>query len=234
MKRLLLFFCMLWITSASHATPTAPATLLFFAEHEPGSEPYRTRMIITAGFVRLDGGENSEDFILFDRADGAIYSVSAVERRILVIPPRAVDARPPADFRHEVVRDSATYPAVQGHKVSRYELLTNGRRCYDLYAAKGLLPDALAALRQYRQALAGQQAQTLASMPADVQSPCDLANNVFLPARHLQHGFPVRLEDMTGRKLELMDYVTQFRAPAAMFRLPPGYKRLALEEPRKK
>lgn len=234
MKRLLLLLAMLSAVPATDAALTAPATLLFFAEHEPGGEPYRTRMIVTAGFVRMDGGENSEDFILFDRADGTLYSVSGVERQILVIPPRPVDVKPPADFRHEAVRDRAGYPAVQGHEVRHYELLTNGRRCYDLYAATDLMPEALAALRQYREVLAGQQARTLVLAPPEAQSPCDLANNVFLPVRHLEHGFPVRLMDMTGRKLELMDYDTKFRAPAALFHLPREFKRLGLEELRKK
>lgn len=218
----------------AYAELSTPAAALYFAEHEPGGEPYRTRMIITAGFVRMDDGASSEDFVLFDRADGTLYSVSASDRRILVIPPRPMDAKPPADLRHEVIRDRAPFPAVAGHEVSHYELMTNGRRCYDLYAAAGLLPQALVALRQYRAALAGQQAQALAATPADAQSPCDMANNVFLPARHLEHGFPVRLTDMTGRKIELMDYDAKFRATAAVLRLPPDYKRLMIDELRKK
>ncbi len=44
--------------------PTTPAAVLYFVEHEPGAEPYRTRMIVTAGFVRMDGGADSEDFLL--------------------------------------------------------------------------------------------------------------------------------------------------------------------------
>jgi hypothetical protein len=71
-------------------------------------------------------------------------------------------------------------------------------RCYDLYAADGLLPGAVVALREYRLILAGQQALTAAVTPPEMQSSCDLANNVFLPVRHLEHGFPVRLTDMTA------------------------------------
>ena len=67
-----------------------------------------------------------------------------------------------------------------------------------------------------------------------MQSLCDLANNVFLPVRHLEHGFPVRLVDMTGRTTELVDYKTDFRATAGVLRLPAEYKRLTLEELREK
>ena len=215
--------------------PPTPATLLYFAEHEQaGDEPFRTRMIVTAGFVRMDGGANSRDFLLFDRANGTIYSVSSEDRQILVMPPRPVEIKPPAKFTHRVVTDTAAFPSVGGRKVTHYELLTNAKRCYDLYAAEGLLPEVVAALRQYREALAGQQAATLAVIPPEFQSPCDLANNVFLPSRYLDYGFPVRAKDMTGRTNELVDYKLNFRATAAMLRLPSDYKRLTLDDLRKK
>jgi hypothetical protein len=219
---------------ASCSEPTTPAAVLYFIEHEPGAEPYRTRMVVTAGFLRMDGGADDPDFLLFDRADGTIYSVSGAERQILVIRPRPMDARPPAEFRHQVVRDDAAFPAVGGHKVSHYELLTNGRRCYDLYAASDLLPEALLALRQYREVLAGQQAKTLPLAPPGALPDCDLANNVFMPARHLEHGFPVRLTDMTGKTVELVDYDDEFRATAVMLKLPADYKRLTIDELREK
>lgn len=229
-RRYFLFICLLLPALFSCSEPTTPAAELYFVEHEPGAEPYRTRMIITAGFVRMDGGADDLDFLLFDRADGTIYSVTGSDRQILVIRPRPLDAAPPDGLKHEVVRDSASFPAVGSHTVSHYELLTNGKRCYDLYAAAGLMPEAVAALRHYREVLAGQQAKILPYTPTEMQSPCGLANNVYLPARHLEHGFPVRLVDMTGRTIELVDYDTEFRATAAMLRLPGDYKRLLIEE----
>lgn len=218
------------LTLTSCSEPTTPAAVLYFIEHEPGAEPYRTRMVVTAGFLRIDGGTDSRDFLLFDRADGTIYSVSSADRRILIIRPRAMDAKPPANLTHKVVRDSAAFPAVGSYPVRHYELLTNGKRCYDLYAAADLMPETVKVLRQYRGMLAGQQAKTLPMMPPEMQSACDLANNVFLPARHLDHGFPVRLTDMTGKTIELVDYNMEFRATAAMLRLPADYKRLTIEE----
>jgi hypothetical protein len=133
-----------------------------------------------------------------------------------------------------VVRDNAAFPAVGAHKVSHYELLTNGQRCYDLYAAAELMPAAVLALRQYREVLAGQQAKTLSLAPSGTLPVCDMANNIFLPARHLEHGFPVRLTDMTGKTVELVDYNAEFSATAAMLRLPADYKRLTIEELRER
>ncbi len=213
---------------------TAPATVVYFSDHEQGGEPYRTRMIVTAGFLRMDDGSGSRDFLLFDRADGTIYSVSSEDRQILVMHYRPVEIRPPEKFTQQAVSDTASFPAVDGRKVTHYELRTNGERCYDLYAADGLLPDVVLALRQYREALAGQQAVTVAATPPEFQSPCDLANNVFFPVRHLEHGFPVRLVDMTGRTTQLLDYKTGFRATADLFQLPADYQRRKLDDLRGK
>jgi hypothetical protein len=232
--RFFLIACCFLTALLSCTEPSTPAAVLYFVEHEPGVEPYRTRMIVTAGFLRMDAGQDSQDFLLFDRADGSIYSVSSAEKQVLVIRPRPVELKPPAKFTHRVVTDAAAFPAIEGRKVTHYELLTNEKRCYDLYAAEGLLPGAVVALREYHLILAGQQALTAAATPPEMQSVCDLANNVFLPMRHLEYGFPVRLVDMTGRSMELVDYKTDFRATAEIFRLPAEYKRLTLEELRAK
>jgi hypothetical protein len=233
-KRIFLLGFFLLITGIADAESTTPAAVLYFVEHEQGAEPYRTRIIVTAGFVRMDDGVNGQDYLLFARADGTIYSVSSKDRQILEMRLRPVKIKPPEKFVQRVVTDNATYPPIDGHKVVHYELLTNNQRCYDLYAADGLLPDIVEALRRFRIALAGQQALTVPVTPPEMQSPCDLANNVFLPVRQLEHGFPVRLADMAGKTSELVDYKTDFRVTASMFRLPSDYQRLTLEGLRKK
>ncbi len=233
-KHSFLLTTLLLISLVARAEPTTPATVLYFAEHEQGTDPYRTRIIVTAKFVRMDDGANNQDFLLFARTDGTIYSVSSRDRQILVMRLTPVKIKPPEKLIQRVVIDHAVFPSVSRHKVGHYQLLTNNQLCYDLYAADGLLPDVVEALRLYYVALAGQQALTIPVTPSEMQSPCDLANNVFFPARQLGYGFPVRLVDMAGKTSELVDYKTNFHATAAIFRLPPDYKRLTLEELRKK
>jgi hypothetical protein len=231
-RAVFLFLCFLLTVLASCSQLTAPGTLLYFVEREPGGEPYRTRMIVTVGFLRIDGGAGSKDFLLFDRADGTIYNVSSADKQILVIGHRLMLPAPP-DLKSKVAPDDQQVPSVGEHKVRHYRLLTNEKLCYDLYAAEGLLPEAVLALREYREALAGEQAVTVPALPKGMQSPCDLANNVYLPARHLAHGFPVRYADMTGRTSELVDYA-DYRAEAAVFQLPKNYRRMLIEDLRGK
>ena len=66
-RRLFLCGCCFLTALVSCSNPTTPAAVLYFVEQEPGVEPYRTRMIVTAGFLRMDEGQDSQDFLLFDR-----------------------------------------------------------------------------------------------------------------------------------------------------------------------
>jgi len=233
-RRLLLLVIIFHLTTLASCTDlSTPATLVYLVEHEPGGAPYRTRLIVTAGFMRMDGGENSKDFLLFDRTDNTVYSVSGADRQVLVIPPRPVEIKPPVKFTHRVEADRDSFPPVAGYKVVHYELLTNGKRCYDLYAAEGLLSDVVSALRQFRSTLAGEHALTVTAIPVELQSWCDMANNVFYPTRHLEHGYPVRQVDMAGNKSELVDFNTEYRATASVLRLPQDYKRIIIEDLRK-
>lgn len=218
------------------ATSGAEATAIYFVEHEPDGEPARTRMIVTPKYLRIDGGDaGGTNFLLYDRAARTIYNVSADDRLILVLPPQSV-APHTGRLQHRIEREATEVPAVDGKKVRHYRLLTNDEVCYDLYAADGLLPQAVTALREYRESLAGEHARALAFTPQEMQTPCDVANNVYLPARHLAHGFPVRAEERTGRlsgqvrTIELVDYQVGFAAEPSLFQLPSDYRRMTLQE----
>ncbi len=210
------------------------ATVLNFTEKKP-TEPVRnTRAIVTQKFLRIDDGDDAGDFLLFDRARRVIYVTNSLDKRILVIKARAAELTPPTPFEQRVEKSQESYPNVAGRKVIHYRLFTNGEKCFDVYAAAGLLTDAQQALREYRMTLAGEQAVTAKFTPPEFQSACDLANNVFLPARHLEYGFPVRQQDLTGARRQLLDYKTGLDVAPSLFELPPGYRRFTLGDMRKR
>jgi hypothetical protein len=115
---------------------------------------------------------------------------------------------------------------VDGKAVTHYRLVTNGQRCFEVYAADGLLPEAVAALREYHATLAGEQAVMQAQVPAGLQSDCDLADQVFLPARHLEHGFPVRQVNRAGVTRQLVDYKRDVPLQPGIFDIPKDYKQI--------
>ncbi len=206
------------------------ATLLEFSEQESGGEPYATRMLVTDNYLRIDDGLGGDGFILLDRPARTIYSVSHPDKTVLVIAPRKIELAPPAVFEHAVERDNEPYPQVSGRPVRRYTLSTNKQRCLEVFAADGLLPGALAALREYQDILAGEQALAAARRPKELQDDCALADDVFQPARHLAFGFPVKQIDSAGKARDLADFRTDVAVEPGLFELPAGYRRYSLSE----
>lgn len=214
-------------------TPGPTTVFLSFTETEQDGQPYPVRMLVTDRYLRIEDGDGQSGFILFDRAARTIYSVSHPGHTTLVIKPLPVKLPAPARFEQAEQVDSATFPAVDGHKVIHYSLQTNGERCFEVYAADGLLPQAVQALREYHETLAGEQARMQANVPAAFQSACDLADFVFLPARYLGHGFPVRQVNHAGVTRQLVDFKTGVPVEPRLFELPKDYKQITTTDVRR-
>jgi hypothetical protein len=212
---------------------TQTATVLSFEEREAEGETFATRMLITSGHLRIDDGAGTDGYILLDRAARTVYSVSHADRRIVVIEPLPVTLAPPKRFEHRSERDPEAYPPVGGHKVTHHRLYTNGVLCQQVFAAEGLLPEALVALREYHGILAGEHAQALPGAPAEMRTDCDLADEVFLPQRHLDHGFPIHQRRRDGRARELTDYRSDAAVERALFELPADYRHFRIAELRR-
>ena len=202
-----ILFCTILAMSVTKAMAVeTEVTQLMFQDQDLQDEaPYMTRILLSRDYMRLDDGDDHGDFALFDRKDGAIYSVSHDEQRTLLITLQPVLVAPPKPLRHDVEElDTKGVPDIGGEKVSRYYLFTNGSRCTEIYAVKGYYDDAVKAMAAFSKTLAGQHARAIEFMPDEVGSDCDLANNVFVPDRHLSMGFPVRQKDFTGRSRQLV------------------------------
>lgn len=217
---LVIFF--IFIEGCSLNTKKVQTTVLHFTEKEQGTEIYPVRMLVTDRFLRMDDGDDSGDFLLFDRKKKIIYNTNHSDRNILVINEQKVSIKPPYELNHSAVTGKSELPKIDGESVIEYKLSTNDKQCYHLHVVNGILGNAIKALKEYRLALAGEQAQVLANIPVSMQTPCDLANNIFKPARHLDNGFPIRLQDMNGRLRELVDYKSEL-VDVKLFVLPDGY-----------
>ena len=216
------------IVHLAHAARTA--TVLTFSQRDEGSAPYEARMLVTPQYLRLDNGADGGGFILLNRVTHTVYSVSRSDRAILVIRPEKIHFPRPAGFRQRVVRDKGSFPSIAGKRIVHYTFFTDGKRCLDVYSAAGLLPDAVAALREYQLVLAGEQAATEAKTPRSMRSVCDLSRYVFRPARYLDYGFPVRQIDETGATRQLLNYRSGVAVAPGLFVLPSGYRRYSIAQ----
>ncbi len=207
-----------------------PAIRLVYEEQEPGTQPFSTRYLITADYLRIDDGADSVDFILLDRRTQTIYSTNGEDETILAILYRAREAAPPVALdlaeRQEPLQGA---PTIARRHAEHRVYLVNDKRCYDVVAVPGLAEDAVAALRLYRRVLASEHRRLLPHVPAETHEACDLAHNVFAADRHLQHGLPIQEWDQAGYRRALLDIDADYRAEAALFKLPEGFRRFAME-----
>ncbi len=218
-----------WLLSLAVASVSAePAALLVYKVWEQGTDPYISRILVTSGHVRLDEGQDSGDFTLFDRAAGVVYSVSAEDHSVLVMAPDDTALpQQPALLLDATDEPDTEAPKVAGQTPHRVELLANGERCTTLTVLPDVMESALAGLRDMRRVLARVQARSLEAMPQEFQTACELASIVYAPTRSLDHGLPLS-EQSPGRVQVLLDYVADYQADAGLFQLPQGYERIEM------
>lgn len=226
MQRLITWLLLLAVTPAFAES----AALLVYKVWEQGGDPYISRILVTPTHVRLDEGQDTGDYTLLDRAAGVVYNVSAEDHSVLVMAPGEVS--PPA--QPALMLDATDEPDTQAPKVAgrtphRVELLANGERCTTLTVLPDTMEAALAGLRDLRRVLARVQARSLAAMPQDLQTACELASTVYAPTRALDHGLPLS-EQSPGRVQVLLDYMPDFEVDGGLFGVPSGYQRIEMSE----
>lgn len=189
---------------------------LRYQDQDPGSEPYLTRILISDRFVRLDGGKDSGDFVLYDRKSRQVVNVLH-DQKILM----RMLTRPLPDVRPQTYKFEEKVTPVREGTV-RVQFMADGKVCSEAVAAKGLLPDAARALGEYKSALAPTQLQTYLNTPADLRQSCDLAHHVWEGARVFSYGLPIEERDYEGRVRQFSGSGMK-KLSADLFRLPKGY-----------
>jgi hypothetical protein len=228
MHNVLLILILLLSAIFPHNTTASEqnTTILFFTETEPEVEgAYQTRMLISADYLRMDDGGKDDDFVLMNRKTRTIYSVSHEDERVVIINDQKISNSPPDPFHHKTEEvDSGEVPEIDGNAVHLFRFYTNDSMCFEVYAVQGFLEDAVKAMASFAEILAGQHARTIENIPAAFQSSCDLANNVFEPARYLSKGFPVRQRDDLGRTRSLLSFSNNINKPLKLFEIPKKYQ----------
>ncbi len=211
-------------------------TLVLFMEQESGVEPYQTRMIVNKEFVRVDDGEGSKTFVLYDRKHKVVYSVNPDEKSVMAIHEKKLKKgqvfEPPFKLTHSVknmpeLKDS---PKINGESAKHYQLITNDKVCHDVVAIKGLMPHVVKALTEFHNHMATDSVVTFNNMPADMHEACDMTSTTFKPARQYQFGFPIQEWGNREYTRSLVDYNVDYKAKPELFVLPQDYKHYTVQE----
>lgn len=219
------------LIAASFGAVAEPASMLVYQVWEKGVEPYISRVLVTADYVRLDEGDDAGDYTLFDRQQEIIYNVQMGDRSVLVM---NVDQPLPDASGSLVLQDQVEVddqaPRVAGVQPKNVRLLANGELCSEMVVIEGVMEDALEGLRELKLSLARIQSATLEAVPLDMRTPCDLAANVYAADRSLGFGLPLQ-ERSEGRSQSLVDFVPDHEAGDALFRLPADFSRRSMFAP---
>ena len=205
-----LFFLLVPIISyAEPATvsTTISATIVKFSEYEQGTGTNSVTMTVTDNYLRIDDSiaqtENDNGFVLYDRNENVIYSISSEEQQVVKIKQVPVTIASPIELKLHSVRlaEDKSAPLIKGKKTQHYQIFVNDKLCYNMISVPGLMPDVVMAMSNFNQLLAGQQAETLRYIPADLHEACDLARHTFYPQKHFEYGFPLLFQaiDETGQ-----------------------------------
>ncbi|MEZ5540532.1 MAG: hypothetical protein R3F42_00615 [Pseudomonadota bacterium] len=207
---------------------TPVADRLWYEEQEAGTDPYPVRITVSSAYLRIDDDDDQGDFVLLDRAAGTVYSVSHDERTILEIRPRQSGPGLPDDLVLDAaVTSDQDAPAIAGHAAVLVDLTANGASCYHVAAVPGLLEAAVAGMADYARVLGRRQAESLQTVPQEIQTPCFLARYVYAPDRYLRYGLPIQEWDGAGYRRALVDFRGGVAVDAGLFTLPADYRRVS-------
>lgn len=218
MKRfagLLLFACA--------AAQAADMIELRYQDSEGGAPAYQTRILVTERYLRMDDGNDSADFVLFDRKTGKVSNVMHERKMLMALQHKKLPQQPAHAYRME----RKVTPVRAG--TVRVQVLADGRLCSETVAAARLYPDAARALAEYKAALAYTQWVTYRNTPAELRQDCDLVHHVWQSGMALSQGLPIEEHDYSGRIRQYVGGETRKLKPE-LFELPKNYESFSLPD----
>ncbi len=207
--------------------PSGTDSQIEFVEKESGQETAKIRMLLSNEFLRVDSGNNADDYILFNRQEGVIMNVTHSDKTILVIEYSALNLAPLAE---NILIDKTQAPLPDMPKINESELIqivttVNGKDCKKTIVAVSLMPEVVAAMQELNLVLAEQYGvslnQTLMSSDA---AACDMVVSTYEVNGDLIYGFPVQSNRANGWSRSLVDFKQNIEVNPELFTVPDGYQ----------
>jgi len=200
-------------------TLTEFMTEIRYEDREPEQPPYISRILILAGRMRMDYGQDDEGFILFDRHARTVWHVSPGERRLTGIASGIVKDVWPKTWKLQ----QENMPSGNG-VISQVRL--NGMLCVEFKTTPRLKHEARL-LGDFRRMLAANQANAWLGTPEDLRQPCALALDVYKAGVEYDQGLPLAVRYWDGRSRIYQRHEKQAARPE-LFELPAGYSRFVI------
>lgn len=223
------FFVFILLVNSPILYSDIKAMSFIYEEKEPETESVNVRYLVNNKFLRIDNGQSSDDFILFDRNKKEIYSVNRDDQSILVIKNNEWLA-PKYDFSIKENKTVLTKaPKIQGKHVMDYSVSVNKDLCYRIQSVPDVYANEMQAFIEYQKVLSGQQVKLLANTPADMQTPCFLIGQVYNAGDYYRFGLPVHEWHSRGYIKVLRSY-KQEKIKQELFVLPKGFESYSITD----
>lgn len=202
-----------WLLAASTAH-AADMTVVHYVDQDPGDPAYGTRILVTADFLRMDGGDDDGDFVLLDRRQRQAINVMRANGLAMVFTPGTAPPKPPG-WKPRLDTQAA------GKGIRRYSLTWKGVVCSEGVASQRGAPDAARAMAELKAVLVATQYRVWKDSPREMQHDCDLVNQVWESGTTLKLGLPLEEREFTGRTRRFQSESLQPLRPE-LFRVPDG------------
>jgi len=233
-------FLELWILNCVFMLASAPAIAaeqvsavkLVYQEFEENVEPYRVTYTVANKYLRIDDGSDNSGHIVFDIKANKIFSISHLDKSILVIPEHpAVEFKP--DFNIDVVYKPMTgAPEISGKQVYNYRVKAligvTSETCMDIQLVPELLPKVANALQSFQKIISGQHVSNLEKTPEEFRTPCYLVDLVYNKGDYYSKGLPVIEWHSNGKIRQLVNF-EEAEIDASMFSIPAEYRQYSLQ-----
>lgn len=196
--------------------------VLYYDEVEQGVGLQPMRYIVNDEFLRIDSGNDTDDFVLFNVKENIIYSINHDDQTILKIENHQW-TKPEFDFKTENKQQlMQKSPKVFDKQVTSYIVEASGIACTQVSLVKNMYMQDMKIFYQYQQVLSGQQVATLKNTPKEMHTPCFLVDQVYHSGDYYKLGLPIHIGYSRGYE-KFLSGIKKGKFDMKLFEKPEKY-----------
>jgi len=220
-------------TKSENTKDSSQGYLLSYIEREPGVDEYEVTMLISDRFIRIDEAGDQSGYIIYDDKDKIIYSVSNVDKSVLVITSHVFSEKDlPVKATIEYLQlDDA--PTVSGKEIYNYRVYPAKDKeetsCTEIQLVENILPKVRKILRNYQLVVSGQQVKTTDNKLSELQTACYFIDEIYNTGAYYEKGLPIQ-EWHNNERSKILTSYKKVALEKGKFMVPEKYKRFSVDK----
>lgn len=205
---------------------------LLYVEREPGVDDYDVTMLISDRYIRVDDGNDKSGYIVYDDKEKIIYSVSNVEKSVLVINEHAfseTDSPVKSEVEYLQLADA---PTVSGKEIYNYRVHVEDEEettCLEVQLVENILPDARVLLQNYQAVISGQQVKLTDNKISEEQTACYFVDQIYNRGAYYEKGLPIQ-EWHSNERSKILTSYKRVHVDTDKFIIPEKFKKFSVDK----